>query len=173
MIKGILLASAMTIAAPALAQTMQPGTDTTTSATGQASTMPATPPTSGASTTPSQAQPSTTAQTTTADPAMSTPAQQSAQTTGDSAEPATSTTQVASVVDNDFATYDKDGSGTLSKAEFAAWMNALKAKQPGGAGATADPKWNDAAFAQADTDKSKVLSKAELTAFLGGGNQSS
>jgi hypothetical protein len=76
--------------------------------------------------------------------------------------------QVASIVESEFGTYDKDASGSLSKAEFATWMDALKAKAPGGALKPADPKWNDAAFAQADADKSASLTKQELTGFLGG-----
>jgi hypothetical protein len=76
--------------------------------------------------------------------------------------------QVASIVESEFGTYDKDANGSLSKAEFAAWMDALKAKAPGGASKPADPKWNDAAFAQADADKSTSVTKQELTGFLGG-----
>ena len=65
--------------------------------------------------------------------------------------------QVAAIVDREFATYDKDGSGTLNKAEFAAWMNALKAQAPAGAAAKPDAAWNETAFAQADSDKSKSV----------------
>lgn len=99
-----------------------------------------------------------------------------AQTTGAAAQSAQAqpTGGVQSVVDKEFATYDKDGNGSLDKVEFGAWMDALKAKQPAGASAQmADPKWNDAAFAQADADKSNVVSKSELTTFLSGGKASS
>ncbi|WP_375285609.1 EF-hand domain-containing protein [Sphingomonas sp.] len=170
MLKHALLAGAMIVAAPAFAQTAQPapGTPATGSAmpaeTGQV-------PMDGTTSQPGQTAQVPQGQTS---PATATPqgapadAAQSAQTTGSQPQ-AASSSQVASVIDTEFKTYDKDANGSLSKAEFAEWMNALKAKQPGGAGAMADPKWNDAAFAQADTDKSAVLSKAELTAFLSGG----
>jgi hypothetical protein len=177
-LKHALLAGAMIVAAPAFAQTAQPapGTPATGSAmpaeTGQApmdstTAQPGTQPGQTAQVPQGQTSPATaTPQGAPADAA------QSAQTTGSEPQ-AASGTQVASVIDTEFKTYDKDANGSLSKAEFAEWMNALKAKQPGGAGAMADPKWNDAAFAQADTDKSAVLSKAELTAFLSGGTSKS
>lgn len=76
--------------------------------------------------------------------------------------------QVATIVESEFATYDKDANGSLNKIEFTAWMDALKAKAPNAASKPADPKWNDAAFAQADSDKSTSVSKQELAGFLGG-----
>ena len=82
--------------------------------------------------------------------------------------------QVASIVDSEFPTYDKDGSGSLNKAEFAAWMNALKAKAAadGAPAAKPDVKWNEAAFKQADADQSKSVSKEELAGFLNSGGKS-
>ncbi|WP_082746375.1 EF-hand domain-containing protein [Sphingomonas sp. CCH5-D11] len=86
---------------------------------------------------------------------------------------ATTTDQVSSIVNAEFASYDKDGNGTLEKAEFAAWMDALKAKAPDGGDKPGDASWNEAAFAKADTDKSTTLTRAELTGFLGASVKSS
>lgn len=76
-------------------------------------------------------------------------------------------TQVADAVDRQFGTYDKDADGALSKAEFAAWMTALKAqanvRDADPARATA---WNDAAFRRADGDGSAGVTRVELTGFL-------
>ena len=80
---------------------------------------------------------------------------------------------VGSVVEQEFAAYDKNSDGQLSKVEFSAWMDALKSKQPAGSAAATDPSYNAKAFAQADTDKSAALSKGELTSFLSGGQASS
>lgn len=100
--------------------------------------------------------------------APSAPAQQPAQAA--QAQP-TSGDQVASIVETEFGSYDKDKNGTLDKIEFAAWMDALKAKAPDSAGKPGDPKWNEAAFAQADADKSTTVTKQELTGFLGGASR--
>lgn len=77
-------------------------------------------------------------------------------------------TQVAEVVNKEFASYDKDGDGALSAAEFDAWMVALKtASDPTTkASAPATKTWLTQAFAQADTDRNKKVSKTELTGFL-------
>ena len=70
-------------------------------------------------------------------------------------------------VDQQFAQYDKNGDGKLSKAEFGDWMTALKkASDPN---AKPDAAYNNAAFAQADTNKNGSVSKDEATKFLGGG----
>lgn len=81
-----------------------------------------------------------------------------------SAQPAT----VATVVGTEFPTYDKDGDGALSAAEFGAWMVALKTASDPSTKATAPATktWVTAAFAQADKDKNKKVSKTELTTFL-------
>lgn len=97
----------------------------------------------------------------------STPQAASAPPDQGAAGAAETTDQVSSIVNAEFATYDRDGNGTLEKAEFAAWMDALKAKAPDGGAQVGDAKWNEAAFAQADTDKSSSLTRAELTGFLG------
>lgn len=76
--------------------------------------------------------------------------------------------QVKAVIEQQFTGYDLDSSGTLDKAEFAAWMNALKARAPGGrVAAQADPRWNDAAFRRADADRSASVTRQELASFLG------
>lgn len=84
------------------------------------------------------------------------------------ATPAPAAEQVASAVDQQFATYDKNGDGKLSKAEFGDWMIALKtASDPATKAASPATKaWVTTAFAQADTDKNGTLSKSEVTGFL-------
>jgi len=78
--------------------------------------------------------------------------------------------QIAQVVDQEFASYDKDGDGALDKTEFAAWMDKLKASTPDAKPmpAAKQTAWNNAAFKQADADKSAKVDKAELTGFLSG-----
>ena len=151
MLKFALLATAMTVASPALAQ-QATTTEPTTAPTAQAA--PAAPVDQAAPADQATPMDSTTATTAPAETAAA------------AAQPATGD-QVTSIVDAEFASYDKDGNGDLNKTEFAAWMDALKAKAPGGAGKPGDAKWNDAAFAQADKDKSTSVSKQELTGFLG------
>ena len=72
------------------------------------------------------------------------------------------------VVERDFATYDKDANGTLSQAEFGAWIGTLRKAaeptfQPGSPDAN---KWIGQAFAATDVDKNKTVDKTELTTFL-------
>ncbi len=139
MLKFAMLAGAALVAAPVLAQT--------TTASPQALAP------GGAAT--GQAAPSGT-------PADSVPMQSAARE-----QPATGS-QVAQVVDTEFPTYDKNGDGKLSAAEFSGWMVALKSKTD----PTTKPdapetkKWVSAAFAQADADKNKSLTKTEVTSFL-------
>ncbi|WP_258043000.1 EF-hand domain-containing protein [Sphingomonas sp. NBWT7] len=141
----------MTVASPALGQ-QATTTEPTTAPTAQAA--PAAPADQAAPMDSTAAAPATAA----------TPAP--TETAASTAQPATGD-QVTSIVDAEFASYDKDGNGDLNKAEFAAWMDALKSKAPGGADKPGDAKWNEAAFAQADKDKSTSVSKQELTGFLG------
>jgi EF hand len=70
---------------------------------------------------------------------------------------------VAEAVSADFAKYDKDGSGALSKAEFSTWIGEAKAKVDGKA---PDPKALGEAFIKADVDKSKTVTADELTTYL-------
>lgn len=149
MLKTTLLASAMLVAAPAIAQ--QAPTD-----------MQPVPPSSAAQT-PGQTTPP-------AAPAPGDPAtvQQVPPEAATTAQPVTGPDQIAQVVEAEFSTYDKDGNGTLNTAEFGAWMVALRSATD--ASATADSKsmkaWTKSAFAQADADKSKSITKTELTGFL-------
>ena len=154
MLKSFILAGSMMVAAPVLAQDA-------------AGTQPMAPSASPApSTTPQGAAP---AQPAAPAPVATTAAAAPAQPGGAATESAAATgaDQVASIVNAEFASYDKDRNGTLDKTEFAAWMDALKAKAPNAADKPADPKWNDAAFAQADKDKSASLTRDELSGFLG------
>ena len=147
MLKYALLAGALTIAVPVLAQT----------ATTSPQAMPRTAPAGSAS----SADPST---------AQAASAQGDSSTAQAATQPA-SADQVAQVVDTEFPTYDTNRDGTLSVAEFGGWMVALKTKTDPTTKAAAPEtkKWVAAAFAQADTDKSKSLTKPELTSFLSKG----
>jgi hypothetical protein len=146
MLKSIIIASALTVSAPALAQVMQP----------------------------SAAVPADTQQgATNADPSQATPMAQppagteSAPAQTAEAQPATGA-QIADVVGTEFPTYDKNGDGSLSATEFSAWMVALKTASDPSTKATAPATktWVATAFAQADADKNKKVSKGELTTFL-------
>lgn len=161
--KAILLCAAMGFAVPAFAQSPQtpPQASPVTQAAPVQSEAPA--PTDPSVAASAQAAPTATAQA----PAQTTgePATQTAQ------QPAAGGTQVAQVVDTEFATYDKDKNGVLSKAEFSDWMVALKtASDPSTKAEAASTKtWVGQAFASADKDRSKTVSKTELTGFLSQG----
>lgn len=143
MLKSLMLASAVLIAAPALAQTA----DTTTASPNAAT--PATP------ATPAQdSQAATSAQ----------PSQPSAQ----ASQSANPTDAVAAVVAADWNTYDADKNGALSKDEFAKWMIALREKSPQQQPVADINAWTNAAFAQADKDKSSTVTQTELQSFLKG-----
>lgn len=149
MLKLTLLASAMLVAAPAIAQhaptDMQQAPPSSTAHT------------PGQTTTPTAPAPG--------DPATVQQAPADAATT---AQPVTGPDQIARFVEAEFPTYDKDGNGTLNTAEFSAWMVALRSATD--KSVTADSKsmktWTRSAFAQADADKSKSITKTELTGFL-------
>ena len=144
MLKSLMLASAVLIAAPALAQTA----DTTAPANPNAATpaTPATPAQDGQAATPAQ------------------PAQPSAQ----AQQNANPTDDVAAVVAADWNTYDADKNGALSKEEFAKWMIALREKSPQQQPVADINAWTNAAFAQADKDKSSTVTQTELQTFLKG-----
>lgn len=149
MLKSFLLMSAITIAAPALAQT----------AAAPASTNAAQP---AAAATPSASVQQPTAAATPS--ATATPAAQAAP-----AAPANPADAVAAVVSTDWPKYDADKNDSLSKTEFGAWMTALREQNPAQKAAVKDPTaWTDAAFAQADKDKSGSVNKTELAGFLKG-----
>ncbi|MEI9928589.1 MAG: hypothetical protein WDN44_13940 [Sphingomonas sp.] len=82
--------------------------------------------------------------------------------------PATTPDQVALAVGAGWPTYDKDGNGTLDKAEFGAWLIALRtASEPSfDAQTPAATTWVGQAFGIADADKSKTVTNAEMTTFL-------
>lgn len=172
MLKYVLLATAMTLSAPVLAQTTPSQTTTPAAKPDPMNNAPL------GSASSAKTDPTATP------PASSTPSTDTAQTApapmdGTTAAPAHSAQTapagaggVDAVVEQEFASYDKDSNGSLSKVEFGAWMDALKAKSASGATAATDPKWNDKAFAQADTDKSKALSKVELASFLSAATKS-
>ncbi|CAN5423051.1 hypothetical protein BH10PSE15_BH10PSE15_16620 [soil metagenome] len=172
--KAILLCAMMGISAPAFARTTtaDPQAAPMTQSAPAQSTAPATADPSASS--PSQtaatapAAPTATAQTSPA-PAAGDPATQTAEQPAQ--QPASGGTQVAQVVDTEFATYDNNKDGVLSKTEFGAWMVALKtASDPSTKAEAATTKtWVGQAFASADKDKSKSVSKTELTGFLSQG----
>ena len=157
MLKYAMLASAMIVAAPVAAQTAPQ----TANPAQTAPVQPVTPGASGSVTgdvgTGVQADPAT---------GVSAGATADAGATTTAAQPS----QIAQVVDQEFATYDKDGDGALNKTEFAAWMDKLKASTPDAKPmpAAKQTAWNTAAFKQADADKSATVDKAELTGFLSG-----
>lgn len=77
-------------------------------------------------------------------------------------------TQVAEIVDKDFATYDTDATSDLNEAEFAVWMKALRksAESDFDSESAEITAWIAQAFAAADKDNSKSVSKVELAGFL-------
>jgi hypothetical protein len=146
MLKYVLLATSVAIASPAFAQDA-PAAETTVPAPAQ-----------DAAGTP-QTAPAPAEATAAAQPAPAEPAP---------AQPASSESQVAQVVNTEFANYDADKDGALNKAEFDTWMNTLrKAAEPGYvAESPAGKTWLTQAFTQADTDKNAKINAVELTAFL-------
>lgn len=165
MIKSILLAGAVMISAPVLAQEA-PAQETPPA--------PAEQPAQPAEAPVATEQPAETAQqpqeATPAEPAA--PAEQPAQTAEQQPAPQgqqpANATQIAAVVDQGFPTYDKDADGSLKAEEFSSWMVALRsASEPAFKGeSAADKKWLSAALTQADTDKSGGVNKDELKTFL-------
>ena len=191
MLKHVLLAGAVLISTPVLAQNQPqpaPAQPDTSAAPAQPQTAPV-PQTAPAPTTPA---PTTAAPTTppapaTADaqpqtaPAPTAPAPNAQAANPAPADPATAAAtpanpgaQVADVVSGEFGTYDKNKNGTLNKAEFGAWMTALRTKaDPSLKDDAANKSWVAQAFTQADSDKSKSVSKDELTNFLSQGPKAS
>lgn len=90
---------------------------------------------------------------------------------GNAAQAAPSNPQVVAFVDSQFPSADADGNGTLTAAEFTAWISKLKAAELEKAG-QADPAavktYADNALLTADTDKDGIVTKAELVKFFGG-----
>lgn len=75
---------------------------------------------------------------------------------------------VAEAVASEYAGHDLNADGTLSRAEFGAWLAQLRAKGVTRVKVDAPETrtWVTAAFDQADTDHNGGVSQAELTAFL-------
>jgi hypothetical protein len=168
MFKSLLLMSAAIAAAPALAQTKTaPPASTSASQPAAATQAAQTPPAAD----PAQTAPMTTtpsaSPTTAATPAPT--GETAAPAAGAAQAPANTTSAVASVVSTDWAKYDKNNDGNLSKEEFAAWMTTLREQNPAQKEAVKDVgAWTTAAFAQADKDKSGSVTKTELETFLKG-----
>lgn len=175
MLKYVLLASAVAIASPALAQDVQQGqqppatqapppVDTTEPDASDeiapvTQSAPAQSDESVTTTEPAEeATNEATEEATTPEPQASEP-NRTAQATPE---------QVAQLIDKDFASYDKDGDGSLNTEEFGAWMVALRsATEPAFTGQSdADKQWITKALAAADTDKSGGVSNPELKGFL-------
>lgn len=167
MLKQVLMGGVMSIAAPALAQTATP-----------ANPVPAVPPPAAspiAAGTPSvlPSDPVAGSAEVNARAGVETPPADAGAAVSAQADTHAATTpaQVAGVVNSEFAGYDKDRSGSLSAAEFGAWMAALrKAGDPAIDPAAPEVKqWIDGAFASADADKDQRVTRAELTAYLATG----
>lgn len=189
MLKHVLLASAVLISTPALAQNQpqaNPAAPDTNAAPGQPQTAPApqpptaTNPAPQTTSAPTAAVPAPTAPapaTADSQPQATTPAAPAPNAQAANPAPATPATpaanpgaQVADVVNSEFGTYDKNSDGKLTKTEFGAWMTALRTKaDPSIKDDAANKAWVAQAFTQADTDKSKTISKDELTNFLSQG----
>ncbi|WP_448663532.1 hypothetical protein ACG3SL_02340 [Sphingomonas sp. CJ20] len=174
MLKTLLLASSILVAAPAVAQeapaqdTMQTAPQSTAPQQTDAPTTAseAATGTQGAGTvdaaTPDAAAP--------ADAASTAPAADTVQpsATEPAAAPAATVDQVSQAVTRDFGNYDKDSNGALNQDEFGMWMVTLrKAAEPAFApGSPEAQTWVGQAFAATDTDKNQSVSKEELTVFL-------
>lgn len=83
--------------------------------------------------------------------------------------PATDPAQIAAIIDQQFPGADTDSSGDLNQQEFATWFIPLQAAQLP-EGVTADQtqleQMAGTAFAQADADSSRSVTKDELTSYL-------
>ena len=89
----------------------------------------------------------------------------------DSAAPAAAAPAPAAdpkaIIESEFPTYDKDGNGSLARAEFDTWLMALKEKSGDTTMKPADKtSWLTTAFTTADKDKNKGVSLGELTEYL-------
>lgn len=71
-------------------------------------------------------------------------------------------------VDAQFARTDANGDGVLDKAEYGAWLVALRtAKEADFKGDSADARvWIDSSFTATDTDRDQKVSRDEWTRFL-------
>lgn len=101
-------------------------------------------------------------------PPASAPMPQTAAPAMDPAVPAPApASDPKAIIASEFPTYDKDGNGSLVRAEFDTWLLALKDKSGEAAMKPADKmSWLKGAFTTADKDKSKGVSLVELTDYL-------
>lgn len=173
MLKPILLASAMMISVPALAQEVPSQTPTAPS---QGTTVPTTDPAMPDTTAPAPTDSTVpTDPTTTTAPEAGDTSDPSAAQTADpqtTQEPQTaSTDQIGQIVDTEFPTYAKTSADELTKDEFGQWMVALRtASEPGVNAQSAEVQtWTSQAFASADADQSGKVTKTELKTFLSQG----
>ena len=143
MMRTLLIASALTAAAPAAPAVAQTAMDQGVNAT------PAQPP---ASTSP-----------------ITAPQPAAPQT----AAPATTPDSIASIVEAEFPAYDANKDSQLDQSEFSRWMTALKDQEMKATGSimAADQltTWVSSAFSTADKDKSANVSRAELITYLSRG----
>lgn len=154
MLKTVLLATAVAFAGPALAQ--EAGQEVSPAETQPATPVDTTPAPEGGAVEPAP------------EPSPTPATEPQASTAGTPAAQPASPDQVASIVDQEFPSYDKDADGNLKPEEFGAWMVALRsATEPAFTGQSdADKAWIGQALAQADADKSGGVSVAELKGFL-------
>lgn len=173
MLKTVILATSMLVAAPVFAQDKPVAKESMPTQAKTADNMETTPATDDAAPD-AKAAPVAAAATPQANPAPATQAAQPspAQATGpavaEASKPGPSQEQVAQAVGRDFAKYDKDANGNLNAQEFGVWMSSLRkaaepAFVPGSPEATA---WAAQAFTSADIDKSASVNRQELTVFL-------
>lgn len=101
-------------------------------------------------------------------PPVSAPATQSPVPAMEPAAPApAAVSDPKAIIASEFPTYDKDGDGSLVRAEFDTWLMALKDKSGDAEMKPADKmSWLKGAFTTADKDKSKSVTLAELTDYL-------
>ena len=165
MLKSIILATSMLVAAPVFAQDAKPAEAVPSQEQTAPATQEAVPVTDDAA--PAQTTEQAAAATPQTSPAT---AEANAQPATAAAQPAPAATQtqVAEAVGREWGTYDKDGDSKLSKAEFGAWMTGLRsAAEPNFKPGTPEAaSWEAQAFTAADADKSASVNKQELTVFL-------
>lgn len=173
MLKTVILATSMLVAAPVFAQDKSVAKESMPTQAKPADNMESTPTTDDAAPD-AKAAPVAAAATPQANPAPATqaaqpsPAQATEPAVAEASKPGPSQEQVAQAVGRDFAKYDKDANGNLNAQEFGVWMSSLRkaaepAFVPGSPEATA---WAAQAFTSADIDKSASVNRQELTVFL-------
>jgi hypothetical protein len=159
MFKQALLASLLLAGAPALAQTAQPATPAD----------PAVPPPAAGNqgTSPTATTPDSATTTVTTDQPMtgtaSTPVTSGTDAAASSAQASTTDSTMATI-EADWAKYDTNNNGSLSRTELNRW---LTAQQKAAGNKAPSRSYLAAAFQKADADKSRTVTKEELAAYLG------